>query len=127
MARVKRVHVGPRARPLSGIDGEPVSDSEHTVLSGLQGNFLCQHDVAGDKPGLGGETQSDAREATVVVDFDDVHRRAMVNSVPPPAVTASNVKIAMGVVLGELFRREPLSQELHAARIIGVRLLESLP
>jgi len=104
-----------------------VSDSQHAVLSGLQGNFLCQHDVARDKPGFGGETQSDTGEATVVVDFDDVHRRAVVNSVPSPTVTANNVKIAVRVVLSELFRREPFSQEFQAARIIGVRLLESLP
>jgi hypothetical protein len=119
--------VGSPRLPISGIDCEPVSNGKHAMFSGLQGYFLCQHDVTGDKPGFGGETQSDTRVATVAVDFDDVHRRAMVDSVPSPAVTASNVKVPMGVVLSELFRREPFSQELQASRIIGVRLLEFLP
>ena len=110
MNDVVRFRAGPPASPVSGIDGEPVSDSQDAVLSGLQCNFLCQHDVAGDKPGFGGETQPDPRIAADVVDFDDVHRRAMVNSIPSPTVTASNIKIAMSVILGELFRGEPFSQ-----------------
>ena len=89
--------------------------SQCAKLVGLQGNFLCQHDVACDEVDIGHKTPTGTRPAGAV-DLMDVHRGSVVNPISLAAITAGDVKIAFCLILGELLWRQPFSQKRQAAR-----------
>jgi hypothetical protein len=83
---------------LSFFGGKFIRHRQRATLVGLQGNLLCQHDVARDKRSVGHKTPASSRAAGVI-NLVDVHRGAMAYPVSPTAVTAGDVEIALRVIL----------------------------
>jgi len=71
---------------------------------GFQRNFLCQHDISGDKVTFGRKAPTKTRTAGAV-ELVDVHRIAVANPVSFSAMAAGDLKTASRFILRELLRR----------------------
>jgi hypothetical protein len=81
-----------------------VRHGQCAMLVGLQGNFLCQHDVACDQIAFRHKAPTNTWKAGAV-EFVDVHRGAVANAVSLSAMAAGDLKTALRVILRELLRR----------------------
>jgi hypothetical protein len=71
---------------------------QHATLVSLQGNLLCQHDVARDKRSVWHKTPASSRVARLI-NLVNVHRGAMAYPVSLSAVAAGDVEIDLRVIL----------------------------
>jgi hypothetical protein len=94
---------------------EPVSYCQRTVLVGLKSDFLAEHHVARDQWAFWQEAPTD-RGKVIVPHFMNVCGISIMNAVSFPAVTTDYVEISFGIELRSLLRRQPLAQEVYAAR-----------
>jgi hypothetical protein len=89
---------------------------------------LCEHHIACDYASFRDKTPTSANAANVV-DLNDVHRGAMVDSLSLPAVATGDVEKAVRVILSQLFGRQLFLQKLKPARFrrVWASRLELLP
>jgi hypothetical protein len=94
---------------------KPVSHCQRTVPVGLKSDFLGKHHVARDQWAFWQEAPTD-RGKVIVPHYKDICGISLMKAVSFPAVTTDYVEISFGIELRSFLRRQPLAQEVYAAR-----------
>ena len=84
---------------------------ERAALVGFESNLLGQHDISRDEISVWYKAPA-ANGQTDIVEFLDVHLHAVVDTVDSPTIATDNIKMPMLLIRRELFRGEPILQQL---------------
>jgi hypothetical protein len=102
-----------RSRPHAGRSRaarQTTRDFERAQFISLKGDFLSEHDVSRGKV-VSGHKAPTRDWMAVLVQFDNVRRRAMFYQIAPSTVATNHLEVPVPVVLGALLYRQPISQK----------------